>query len=79
MQRSLLNAKRRRLQALLVTARKQAGLTQVELAAKLRKPQSYVSKYENGERRLDLVEFLEVAELLNISPTSFLKQIHDAG
>ena len=42
---------------LLVQERRDKGITQVQLAEKLQKPQSYVSKYENGERRLDIVEF----------------------
>ena len=45
--------------------RQNSGLTQVALAGKLDKPQSYVSKYENGERRLDFIEVLEVCEACN--------------
>jgi transcriptional regulator with XRE-family HTH domain len=44
-------------------ARLAARLTQVEVAAKLRKPQSYVSKCESGERRVDVVELAEFARL----------------
>jgi thioredoxin-like negative regulator of GroEL len=40
-----------------------AGLTQVEVAAKLRRPQSYVSKCESGERRVDVVELAGFAQL----------------
>jgi transcriptional regulator with XRE-family HTH domain len=50
--------------ARIVELRKEAGLTQVELARRLGRPQSYVSKYERGERRLDVVEFLAVARAL---------------
>jgi transcriptional regulator with XRE-family HTH domain len=63
-------------QLLLIQARKTAGLTQVELAERLRKPQSYVSKFERGERRLDVIEFLEVAEALQIDPLRFLKNLN---
>lgn len=56
----------------LAKARKVAGITQAQLAAKLGKPQSYISKIENGERRLDVVEFLEIAKLIGIEATEFL-------
>jgi transcriptional regulator with XRE-family HTH domain len=63
------------LRQLLIEARKVANLTQADLSAKLSRPQSYVSKYERGERRLDLIEFLEVAKVLNIDPTSFFEKL----
>ena len=50
----------------LVAARQSAGLTQVQVATRLGKPQSYVSKAENGERRLDFVEFVELARAMGI-------------
>lgn len=50
----------------LKSARKGADLTQQELADRLGKPQSYVSKYESGERRLDVAEFMEVATALGL-------------
>lgn len=58
-----------------VAARKESGLTQQQLAERLGKPQSYVSKYERGERRLDVVEFLWIARALNIDPCRILKDI----
>jgi transcriptional regulator with XRE-family HTH domain len=42
-------------------------LTQVELAERLERPQSFVSKYECGERRLDLVELSEVCDALEVA------------
>lgn len=60
----------------LVTARKLAGLTQIQLAKKLSKPQSFVSKFERGERRLDVHEFFQVAEALTFDPFAFLKDIY---
>ena len=63
------------LKALLVKARRDAGLTQSELAAKLSRPQSFVSKYERGERRLDLIEFLEVTNALGARPEQFIKAL----
>lgn len=58
---------------LLIEARKKSELTQVELAKRLNVPQSFVSKYEIGERRIDFIEFIEIAELLNIDLVDFIK------
>ena len=49
---------------LLIKYRNESSLTQTQLAEKLGKPQSFVSKYEIGERRLDFIEVLELAEIL---------------
>ena len=50
---------------LLVTARKKSGITQQQLAKKLGKNQSYISKYESKERRIDLCEFLTIVKAIN--------------
>ncbi len=60
---------------LLVDARTKNNLSQVELGQKLCRPQSFVSKYERGERRLDVIEFEEVAKALQIDPIRFLKRV----
>jgi transcriptional regulator with XRE-family HTH domain len=59
----------------LIAARKQAGLTQKSVANRLRRPQSFVSKYENGERRLDVVEFLEISKVIGFDPCQIIKQL----
>jgi transcriptional regulator with XRE-family HTH domain len=51
---------------LLRDLRVKAGLTQTEVAAALDKPQSYVSKYESAERRLDLIELADLCSVLGI-------------
>ena len=53
-------------------------LTQEQLAAKLDRPQSYVAKYETGDRRLDVIELVEVCELLRVQPARILSIIRDA-
>jgi transcriptional regulator with XRE-family HTH domain len=58
---------------LLIEARKNAQLTQVEVAKKLNVPQSFVSKYDIGQRRLDFTEFVDIAEVLSIDFVDFIK------
>jgi transcriptional regulator with XRE-family HTH domain len=55
--------------------RKAAGLTQAELAKKLQRPQSYVSKYERGERRLDVIEYLDIAQKIGFDPAAALSKL----
>jgi transcriptional regulator with XRE-family HTH domain len=59
----------------LAAARQRAGITQRDLAALLGKPQSFVSAYENGQRRVDLLEFLAVVETLKADPLAVLAQV----
>jgi transcriptional regulator with XRE-family HTH domain len=73
------DARYRRLLRLIVVARKSAGLTQSELGRRLRKPQSFVSKFELGERRLDLIEFLDVTTAIGCDPADLLREIREAG
>jgi transcriptional regulator with XRE-family HTH domain len=70
-----LSAKYERFRDLLIKARKSAGLTQAEVASKLNQPQSYVSKYERGERRLDVIEFFEVAEVIGFDALRLLRNL----
>ena len=60
---------------LLIKYREDKGLTQAALGAKLGRPQSDISKYERGVRRLDVVELLELSELLEFDPCEMLKAI----
>lgn len=74
MEKSLKSAEYARLIALLVATRHKAGIRQQALAKKLRKPQSFVAKYEGGERRLDLIEFITIAEALGADPQKLFRQ-----
>ena len=58
---------------LMIGARKTAGLTHRELAKRLRRPQSFVAKYEGGERRVDVVEFIEICRAIETDPNKLLK------
>lgn len=61
-----------RLIGLLRQTRKDAGLTQQVVADRLGVPQSFVAKYEGGERRLDVLEFIAIAKALGADPIEFL-------
>lgn len=54
---------------ILIETRRKAGLTQLALAKRIGRPQSFVAKYENGERRLDVVEFVNLIKAMDGSPT----------
>ena len=72
------DADERTLLALLRAARREAGMRQVDLADRLRRPQSYVSKYESGERRLDLLELRQICNALGISLEAFVRKLESA-
>jgi transcriptional regulator with XRE-family HTH domain len=61
--------------AALAAARRKANITQVELASRLRKPQSVISAIEAGTRRLDLVEFLLIVRTLGADPVEIFAEI----
>ena len=65
--------------AALAAARKRAGLTQAQLAKWLRKPQSFVSSYERGQRRLDLLEFLRVTDAIGTDANAEFESIQKAA
>ena len=68
MEKSIHTVKYRLLLDWLISARKDVKLTQQQVAKKLGRPQSFVAKYEGGERRLDMVEFVEIAKILKADP-----------
>ena len=68
------------LRAMLRDGRSKAGLTQAQVAKRLGKPQSFVAKYENGERRLDVLEFIRVLKavgLLQVRGVDGVADIHE--
>lgn len=66
--------KKNRLAALLRQVRLDANITQLQLAEKIGQTQSYVSKYENGEQRLDLIELETVCKATGITLTKFVER-----
>jgi transcriptional regulator with XRE-family HTH domain len=75
MPKTLRTPRQQRLQKLLARVRKAKNLTQVDVAERLGRPQSFVAKYEGGERRLDVIEFIDVAEALETDPRTLLAKL----
>jgi transcriptional regulator with XRE-family HTH domain len=71
MSNRLWNERQVAVRAALKGIRQKAGFTQAQLADSLAKPQSYISKYENGERRLDYLEVLEVCDACGTTIAKF--------
>ena len=74
MQKSLRSPEYARLIATLVAARKGAGVRQQALAKRLGRPQSFVAKYEGGERRIDLIEFVAIVRALGADPVKLFAE-----
>lgn len=75
MPKSLRSPRHQRFLAQLVSLRKAKGLTQAQVAEKLDRPQSFVAKYEAGERRLDVIEFLDLTAALDADPCEILSSL----
>jgi transcriptional regulator with XRE-family HTH domain len=63
------------LTGLLAAAREKADLTQQEVADRLGRPQSFMAKVESGERRIDVIEFLEICGILHADALGILRQV----
>jgi transcriptional regulator with XRE-family HTH domain len=64
-----------KLRQALVAARESAGVTQAALARRLGRSQSFVAKYELGDRRLDVVDYLAVCRELGVDPSHLLRLV----
>jgi transcriptional regulator with XRE-family HTH domain len=60
---------------LLIDSREKANLTQQELASRLRRHQSFVAKYEGGERRLEVIEFVQICRTIGVAPDALLRKL----
>ena len=76
MPRTLGSPRHEALRKYLIQKRKDAGLTQHELAAALKRSQSYVATIETGQRRIDVVELIDLADVLGFRPPDAIKRIH---
>lgn len=75
MDKSIYSAEYQRLCGVLRELRQETGLTQVQVAERLGVPQSFVSKYESGERRLDVVELRHVGEAMGVTLRDILARL----
>ena len=75
LKKSIYTEKQAKLRGLLARYRRSVRLTQAQLAKKLGKPQSFVAKYEGGERRLDLIELLEVTKVLGVDIRNIIDKL----
>jgi transcriptional regulator with XRE-family HTH domain len=73
--KQLRSAKHRALISAVVGARKAAGLTQRQLAAKLKRSNSFGWKLEAGARQVNVLEFIEIARVLNVKPSALMAEI----
>jgi transcriptional regulator with XRE-family HTH domain len=73
--KQLRSAKHRALISVIVATRKAAGLTQRQLAAKLKRSNSFVWKLEAGERQLNVLEFIEIAKVLDVKASTLMTEI----
>jgi transcriptional regulator with XRE-family HTH domain len=78
MKKRIYIAQRGRLVSLLREMRSEAGLTQVDLAARIEKDQAYVSRYESGQRRLDVLEVREICQAAGVTLEEFVKRLEKA-
>ncbi|OCX25933.1 transcriptional regulator (plasmid) [Bradyrhizobium sp. UASWS1016] len=78
MPRTLRSPRQKALVALLIEKRKKAGLTQAELAKRLRRYQSFVATVESGQRRIDVIEFLDLSEAIGFDPIDAIKRLRAA-
>ncbi len=77
MSKGIFTSRQKKLLALLRQVRIEAGLSQKELANRLNRSQSFVSKFEQGELRLDLLELYQLCEIVGISLQEFTRRFEE--
>src|SRR5438067_4471702 len=77
MEKSIFTPEQDALQRVLRQLRLGAGLRQEDLAARLNEPQSFVSKYESGERRLDLIEVRRICQAVGVTLLELVQRFEE--
>lgn len=75
MSKTLRSARHDALIAVIVERRKRAGLTQADVAKRLKQYQSYVARVESGQRRIDVIEFIDLSEAIGFNPAEVIRRI----
>ena len=75
MPKTLRSPRQEALRAFLVHERKKAGLTQADVSSKLGQYQSFIARIESGQRRIDVIELLDLAKAIGFKPRAILKQL----
>jgi transcriptional regulator with XRE-family HTH domain len=75
MSKTLRSARHDALIAFIVERRKRAGLTQADVAKRLQQYQSYVARVESGQRRIDVIEFIDLSEAIGFDPADIIRRI----
>jgi transcriptional regulator with XRE-family HTH domain len=78
MEKSIYSEQQQKVQALLRQIRLDADLRQVDLAKRLGEPQSFISKYECGERRLDILEIRAICQAVGITLEKFVQRLEQS-
>ena len=78
MKHSIKISQQKKLQELLKRIRAEKGIRQIELAEKLGVPQSFISKYEAGDRRLDILELREVCQAAGVTLQEFIRKLEES-
>jgi transcriptional regulator with XRE-family HTH domain len=73
--KTLHTERHRKLRELLIAQRRAGGSTQTVLAGRLGRPPSYVAKYELGDRRLDVLEYLDIAAAIGFDPCELIRSL----
>lgn len=75
MQKTIGTRRHAKLIKLLIEKREQAGLTQTQLAERLSEYQSFVARMESGQRRIDVVEWIELSNILGFAPERLVQEL----
>jgi transcriptional regulator with XRE-family HTH domain len=72
---TIVTKRHQRLVEILIAARKEAGIRQAELARRVGKTQTFVARFEDGQRRIDAIELLALCEIIGVDPVKVVRNL----